>query len=178
MVSLEYPFQITVLTEIHLFIHRSFNMEFFVINNLSFCLWEGATTRDIMAFSYITILYAFLLVILTVLIMKYFSCCLRWCHQWNTTSYVIHGLSIFLIMCYVRCTQVSFKILTSSSLVEANLKYTNRRRVFYSGNHQYFDEHHIIYAIPALVCIIIIVIIPPALVSCWSKTSTKMWHWR
>ena len=160
-ISLSNP--LNVLTDIHLFIHRSFNMEFFVVNSLSFCLWEGATTLDIVAFSYITILYAFLLVILTVLIMKYFSCCLRWCHRRNTTSYAIHGLSTFLILCYVRCTQVSFKILTSSRLVGANLKYMNRRRVFYGGNHQYFDKHHVIYAIPALVCIIIVVTTPPAL---------------
>ena len=153
------PSQLNILMEVYLFIYHSFNMEFFMHNHLSFCLWKGATTLDIIAFTYVTIFYAFLLVMFTVVLLKYCTCCFGFSQQ-QSTSYAIHGLSTFLIMCYVRCTRVSFQILTSSNPMGAMQVYIKRRRVFYSGNHEYFDKHHIIYAIPASICIVIIVIPP------------------
>ena len=165
------PSQLHILMEAYLFIYRCFNMEFFKHNRLSFCFWKGATTLDILVFTYITILYAFLLVMLTVVILKYCTCCLG-CSQQKSTSYAIHGLSTFLIMCYVVCTRVSFQILTSSNPMGAMQAYIKRRRVFYSGNHEYFDKHHIIYAIPASVCIVIIVI-PPFLLL-WYPLGPKL----
>lgn len=53
------PSQLNILMEVYLFIYRSFNMEFFVHNRLSFCLWKGATTLDIIAFTYVTIFLCF-----------------------------------------------------------------------------------------------------------------------
>jgi hypothetical protein len=165
------PSQLNILVEAYLFIYRCFNMEFFKHNQLSFCLWKGATTLDILVVTYITIFYAFLLVMFTVVILKYCTCCLG-CSQQNSTSYAIHGLSTFLIMCYVRCTSVSFQILTSSNPMGAMQVYIKRKRVFYSGDHEYFDKHHIIYAIPALICIVIIVI-PPCLLL-WYPLGPKL----
>ena len=166
--------KVKYLTETYMFIYRCFNMEFFTHNHLSFCLWKGATTLGIIVFTYITIIYAFLLIVLTVTLMKYCSrCCLRWPHQWKMKSYAIHGLSTFLIMCYVRCTNVSFQILTSSSLIGARQVYTKHKRVFYCGNYEYFDKHHVIYAIPALVCIVIIVVTPPLLLL-WYPLGPKL----
>ena len=165
------PNQINFLVEAYLFIYRCFNMEFFKHNRLSFCLWKGATTLDILVFTYITIFYAFLLVMFTVVILKYCTCCLG-CSQRKSTSYAIHGLSTFLIMCYVRCTGVSFQILTSSNPMGELQVYIKRKRVFYSGNHEYFDKHHIIYAIPASICIVIIVI-PPCLLL-WYPLGPKL----
>ena len=164
---------LNILTEIHFFIYRFFNMEFFKHNYLSFCLWKGATTLDIVSFSYITIIYAFLLIIVTVMLMKYCSCCLKCSRQQNSTSYAIHGLSTFLILCYVRCTTASFQILTSFHPVGAQQAYIGRRRVFYSGNHEYFDENHVIYAIPALVCVLLVVI-PPPVILLWYPLGPKI----
>ena len=165
--------ELNILTEIYLFIYRCFNMEFFKHSHLSFCLWKGATTLDIVAFTYITIVYAFFLVIFTVVLLKYCTCCLRCSnYQQKSTSYAIHGISTFLIMCYVRCTRVSFQILTSSNPIGAMQVYIRRRRVFCSGNHEYFDKHHIIYAIPASMCIVIIVI-PPILLL-WYPLGPKL----
>ena len=165
------PSQLNVLMEVYLFIYRCFNMEFFKHSQLSFCLWKGATTLDIIVFTYITIFYAFLLVVFTVVLMKYCTCCLGYPQQ-KSTSYAIHGLSTFLIMCYVRCTRVSFQILTSSNPMGAMQVYIKRRRVFYSGNHEYFDKHHIIYAIPASICIVIIII--PPLLLLWYPLGPKL----
>ena len=42
---------------------RMFNLQFFSLQDLSFCLWKGANALDILAFSYVTVIYALLLVI-------------------------------------------------------------------------------------------------------------------
>ena len=39
------------------------NLDFFNIDKLSFCLWEGTTVMDILAFKYVTVLFALILVI-------------------------------------------------------------------------------------------------------------------
>ena len=166
---------VQVLLEIHLFIYHFFNMEFFSYTYLSFCLWKGATTLDIVAFSYLTIIYAFLLITFTIFLMKYCSCCLTCTHQQNSTSYAIHGLSTFLIMCYLRCTWVSLQILTSCSPLGVEQVYSKRRRVYFSGSLEYFDDNHVIYAIPALACITVIVVTPP-IILLWYPLGPKLFQ--
>ena len=73
---------------------------------------------------------------------------------------VIHGLSAFLVMCYTQCTLVSLRILTRIYL--EGLK-TSRAVVFYSGNINYFSKQHMIYATPALICLVTVVAIPPTM---------------
>ena len=58
--SIQYTF-----TKAHRFIYRLFNLDFFSTNELSFCLWEGATTLDVVAFKFVTVTYALLLVLAT-----------------------------------------------------------------------------------------------------------------
>jgi len=85
--------------EVYQFAYRFFNLDFFGITPLSFCLWQGATTLDILAFKYITITYALLLVLLTVLFMKcfnlYHTCQTQLRIYPKDKSSVIHGLSAF-----------------------------------------------------------------------------------
>ena len=56
---------------IYLFMYRMFNLNFFTIDRLSFCLWEGANTLDIFAFKYVTVVYSIVLVLVTVLLKKF-----------------------------------------------------------------------------------------------------------
>ena len=46
-------------------IHKFLNLDFFSANELSFCLWEGATTLDTVVFKFVTVMYALLLILLT-----------------------------------------------------------------------------------------------------------------
>ena len=50
-----------------------FNLKFFTsdIQGLSFCMWSTASTLDILAFKYITITYSLILIIVTVVLMKF-----------------------------------------------------------------------------------------------------------
>ena len=54
------------------FIIGIFNLNFFAIDSLSFCLWRSASTLDLLAFKYITILYASTLVVIIIVVFKYF----------------------------------------------------------------------------------------------------------
>ena len=151
-------------TKGHWFIYRLFNLDFFSTNELSFCLWEGATTLDVVAFKFVTVTYALLLVLATILLMNFCNV-YRWCPSLKVStvkSSIIHGLSAFLIMCYAQCTKVSFTILDYTDLASRGYKY-NRTVVFRQGEVEYFSKEHLPYALPALFCLATIVAIPPIL---------------
>ena len=154
-----------VLTEVYQFTYRLFNLDFFGITPLSFCLWQGATTLDIVAFKYITITYALLLVLLTVLFMK----CFNLYHTWQIQlriyhkdkSSVIHGLAAFLVMCYAQCVRVSLQLLVPVRLQQQGYEYSSHQVVFYHGDIEFFSIRHLKYAVPAIVCLALISV-PPA----------------
>ena len=157
-----FPKPVSLLTDLYRFIYRIFNLDFFSISGLSFCLWESASTLDILAFKFVTIIYALLLVIATVKLMNTFNF-YRWCPSLKRNpvkSYVIHGLSALLVMCYAQCTKVSLFILDSADLTSKGRRYV-RKVVFFQGNVDYFSREHLPYAVPALVCIATIVALPP-----------------
>ena len=55
-------------------IYGSFNLNIFNIEGLSFCLLSDANVMDTLMFQYATILYAVMLVIVTVLVLRLYSC--------------------------------------------------------------------------------------------------------
>ena len=161
---IRFPAPVSLLTDVHRFIYRFFNLDFFSINDLSFCLWQGASTLDILTFKYVTVIYALLLVIATVKLMNTFNF-YRWCpslKQNPEKSYVIHGLSALLVMSYAQCTKVSLFILSSADLTSRGQTIVHKV-VFRQGNIDHFSKDHLPYAVPALVCIATIVALPPIL---------------
>ena len=161
---IQFPAPVSLLTDVHRFIYRFFNLDFFSINGLSFCLWKGASTLDILTFKFVTVTYALLLVIATIKLMNTFNF-YRWCPSLKRNpvkSYVIHGLSAFLVMCYAQCTKASLFILDSAHLESMGRKYVSKV-VFRQGNVDYFSRDHLPYAVPALLCIATIVALPPIL---------------
>ena len=153
----------TVFTQAYKCIYNSFNLEFFEIDEFSFCLWEGAGTLDVMAIKYVTMFYAFLLILLTVLIMnRCANCCKCPCKpEKSLKKSIIHGLSAFLVLCYVQCMRVTFRILTPTFPEGHGIKYSNYTVVYFSGNLDYFRGEHLRYALPALLCMVFIIILPP-----------------
>ena len=159
-----FPKPVSLLTDVHQFIYRIFNLDFFCISGLSFCLWQGASTLDIIAFKFVTVTYSLLLVIVTIKLMNTFNF-YRWCPSLKRNpekSYVIHGISTLLVMCYARCTKVSLLILDSADLTSRGRKYVSKV-VFRQGNVDYFSREHLPYAVPALLCLASIVALPPVL---------------
>ena len=169
----EPPHGILELTSIYQFIFGWFNFDFFKFDDyLSFCIWDGMTVLDVLAFKYVTTGFALSLLILLIL-------CFR-CECWNKCeaawkqcqravrtsqhrqSWIIHGISAFLVLSYAQCTKVSFQILTSVHLSGKNHEAV-KRVVFLSGDVEYFSLAHLPYAIPALLVLILTTIPPIAL---------------
>ena len=144
--------------------YKLFNFDFFTQNELSFYLWRGATMLDMLAFKYITMAYASLLIVTTIWLIS--KCNLYnkiYCLRASTMrASITHGLSTFLVMVYAQSATVSLKILDYTPIHSKGHRY-NRSVVTYQGDISYFHPHHLPYAIPALICVFTIVI-PPALV--------------
>lgn len=144
----------------YLFIYNTFNLEFFGAESLSFCLWDRAGTLDVLVMKYVTMTYAFLLVVSTVFILNHLQlCCCRKAshHKYN----IIHGLSAFFITCYVQLMRVSFRILLPTHVYGLNSSESHYSIVYYSGHLNYFEGKHLFYAIPALFCTVFMIILPP-----------------
>ena len=150
------------------FIYRMFSSNFFALQELSFCLQQGASGLDLLAIKYITILYGLVLIIITVLVIKlcnFKNLCRRY-KKFKDSNFslkrsIIHGLSAFLVISYSECTRVSILILT-----QGTLRFGHKQQkivAFYNGEYEFFGTEHLTYAIPALMFIIAIGIIPPAL---------------
>ena len=151
------------LVSIYQFIYGFFNLDFFSDESLSFCLWKGATVLDVLIFKYITTVFAVVLVFGLVVIVNYCTCW-RICKCFRKQGFnvsVIQGLSTFLVMAYSQSTRVTFEILQMGVLrnMNSSLKYV----VHLAGNVEYLSWHHGYYAVPALVFLVFIVILPPSL---------------
>ena len=156
----KHAYQFSIIYKI---IYGLFNFEFFSVEKLSFCLWKRATILDMLAFKYVTTLFAFLLVLCLVAIMKCCNCrkLCRLRMKIRLTNSVIHGLAAFLVICYAQCTRVSFQILTPVTLVGKGR--TSNETVTFFGGIPYFESQHLWYAVPACICLLSVVAIPPLL---------------
>ena len=159
-----YPRVLSILSWGYQLIYGVFTMEFFSIEPLSFCLWEGATVLDVLAFRYVTIVYAFLLVLVTLGFIKHCGHVFARKNLRITAikSSVIHGLSAFVVLCYAQATKVSIYILIYGT-VRGKYGEKETLQVFLNGNTRLYSIEHLPYALPALLCLMTISATPPAL---------------
>ena len=103
--SIYHPPLANTLIKIVQVFYNIFNMDFFGIDAISFCLWKKASTLHTLAFKFTTVVVASLYVLLTI-------CCLnRFLRLHKILLYlkgssITHGLSIFLALVYMQCTKV------------------------------------------------------------------------
>ena len=148
-------------------VYSFFNLDFFYLQSLSFCIWKGASALDVLAFKYLTVFYSVLLIAGVVIFMKHCGarCLGKYYRVSVMKSSVIQGLSTFLVMCYAQCVKVSFSLLYSGTLylspAEANSSV--HKRVWYDGDIEYFSPRHLPYALPALAMLLTIGVIPPVI---------------
>ena len=162
---------ITAFQGVYLLFYRMFNLDFFSLENLSYCLMENATALDVLAFKYVTITYSLLFVLICITILKFCNpyLCLKKCfissksYEHYVKQSAIHGLIAIVVMCYSQCTSVSLSILTPG-YVYGRVSVENRtitKVVYLNGDLVYFSRDHLKYAIPAVIFTIIFTIIPP-----------------
>ena len=138
------------------FIYRMFNLEFFTLDELSFCIWKGATTMDVLAVKYATIVYSLLLIAITIVVMK--LCTVR-CSKLSIKGSIIHGFSAFFVICYAQCTRVTLLLLRPTQLYAMGLKKVEKV-VYYQGDFIFMSGEHLRYAIPALFFMTTLVAVP------------------
>lgn len=138
--------------------YRFFNLDYFGVDEMSFCLWKNANTLSILAFKYLTVAYALALVLVTVLAIR--VCSAYKCIRVRKMRYsVIQGLSAFLVMAYSQCTEISFSILNPIYIYSGTERTSTV--VFLQGNVVYFSREHLPFAIPALLCVLSFVTLVP-----------------
>ena len=172
--AIEFPHFIEVIQTILTFFHRPFNLDFFNLEKLSFCLWKGATVMDVLLMKYATVGFALALVLFTILIARYRCVQFKFFENFHTpNSVLIHGLSAFFVLCYSQSARVTFQLLDYFCLYSANfvceVKVVNR-----IGYMTYFHGEHIKYAIIALFVLIFFIIIPPLLLILYPLYSVQV----
>ena len=155
------------LTLVYRFIYRFFNFDFFSKRVFAFCLIKGATALDVLAFKYVTVLYALIMIFVLIIMFKYCNMPIsRKCPyliKHTNRSFVIHGLSAFIIMCYMQCIRVSFFLLIPIAIHSQGRKNV-RNVVFLNGEVDYFSKAHLPYALPAIACLTFALILPVLLI--------------
>ncbi len=162
------PNGVKVFNRILHFFYLIFNLNIFTLDEMSFCLFRNATALDVIAFSYITLVYALVLIIGVILLMNKLNmryCCkpLRKCigPQWQTfQGSIIHGLTAFLVLCYAKCAQTSILLLSYAD-IHGRGGETLETVVFYNGDITWLSIKHLPYAIPAIFMALVLVILPP-----------------
>ena len=170
VISLSQTSQIFV--RIHTFLLGFLSLDFFRLDELSFCLWSGATVMDNLAFHYVTTLFTILLLGMLVLMAKDSTlktrviCCKAIRSLAGKTNVfknsIVHGISTFLILSYTLYTVTSFQIL-SRITIHGEGEEIYRSVVYLQGNMDYFGDSHLLYAIPAVIVLLFFSIPPPLL---------------
>ena len=150
--------------------YEVFNFEFFLFDEISFCLWKNFQILDIIAFKYIIVCIAFGLVFALVTLIRSNWCSTLWKlrTQVSTKTSFVRGLSAFLVICYNQCTKTSFLILKVVSPVGVN--HTKAGIYSYYGGLPYFKGKHLIYAVPALLSCLLVTILPPLILLLYPLT--------
>ena len=141
------------------------NLNILEFDYFSFCLIKDASIMHLFLVKYFSVIYAFSLIILTVVIMRLNSLysCIKLCHKCgrrNIRTSIINGLIAFLILCYFQCVRITFDILVPSSITRSGSKVASVRLLF-AGDIEYMSYNHLPYAIPAILCLLIVILPPP-----------------
>ena len=157
--------------------------------SLSFCIVPTNSIMTLYMFKFVTVFYAFFLVLATILVLRMHSCysCVKLCRRCgrrNIRGSIVDGLSAFLVLCYFQCAQISYHILIPSTLTGLNK--TNKTTVpLLDGELDYLRGVHLWYAVPAILCVIFILIPPPTIlilepiltklfsIDCFTNTQAK-----
>ncbi len=160
------PKPIKIISSSYRFLFGFFNLDFFRLDHLSFCIFKDANTLDILALKYITTLYGFFLICIIFVLMR-FSFCQKMvgkCRRTTDGNYTImNGVVAFVVITYSQCAKVSFEILTRTTLHSSDSN--NIPVVLLAGGIGYFSREHLKYAIPAMIMTLYLLFVPLVLIA-------------
>ena len=147
----------------HIF-YYPFTLKFFHFRSTNFCVFPKATTLDIAALGYARGIYCLILIFCVTCFLRCFliRCRIvnRWIRYTTTRNLGLIGISALLVLSYTSATEVSLLILQMSIFYKKHL-FQDSIRVALYGDIKYFSPYHMMYAIPACICITVLLV--PAL---------------
>ena len=150
-------FNPSFIRSVYIVIYNMFNLDFFDIDELSFCLWKGARTLDMISIKYVSVIYAVILIKGFVYMFKHCTCSSK-CLKVSVSYSAVQGLTAFLVISYFQCSRITFLILNRKTPRGIGGSLYNHDIVFWDGSLTYFSPKHLQYAIPAIICLIFFVI--------------------
>ena len=161
------PGPVETLNNIWKFIYDIFRLRFFHNGVFAYCLFPGATALDLLLIQYISTIYAFLMILVVVLL---FDRCALKCSslrrrvKFSTAKQsVVNGMSALLILTYGNCTDVTFRLLNYSTVYTVNKTALPKQYVYLDGEIEFLSKEHLPYAIPAIFSLFTVVL-PPLIV--------------
>ena len=161
------PGPVETLNNIWKFIYDIFRLRFFHNGVFAYCLFPGATALDLLLIQYISTIYAFLMILVVVLL---FDRCALKCSslrrrvKFSTAKQsVVNGMSALLILTYGNCTDVTFRLLNYSTVYTVNKAALPKQYVYLDGEIEFLSKEHLPYAIPAIFSLFTVVL-PPLIV--------------
>ena len=140
------------ILEFFMMIYGIFDFEILENAYMSYCMLPRATVMDILLLKYASTFHAFLLIVVTIIVLKLnsFYACIKFCHKCgrrNIHGLVINGLTAFLVLSYYRCLVITVKTLFFSRVFIS--QYTRIVREYELHEGQSFEVCH---TSTALIC--------------------------
>lgn len=163
-----------IVNKIHSFVYLSTSLYLFNLEDLSFCLWKNASPLSIAAFNNVSLLYAFILVIVVTFIVRNcsygcFSCRRKFSRSTplllpkrQTQGSIIHGLTAFLVLCYAQCGHSALPLLLYVDVFSKGPTYF-KTMVYFQPDIEWLSAQHLPYAVLSSLLIFLILFLPPTL---------------
>ena len=150
------------------------NLDFFRSLYPPFCLHPAMTTVQALALDYAIAVYPLVLITITYLLVElhdhdfkiivwlwkpFHKCFARLRREWNIKMSLIDAFATFLLLSFVKFTNVSFDLLVPSPVFNIHGEKLSTY-LFYDGTTEYFGKEHLPYAILAVVVLLVFNIFP------------------
>ena len=157
--------EIITLQDILSLFYGAFNLDFFVHEKLSFCLWKKADYFGILWVNYLIRLYSLVLVGVTIAVLKYshklYSAAKSLGIRFpSINKSAIHGITAFLVLTYSKNVTLSLTLLRPGYIYNASRNYSV---VFYKGVSMYNDHQFIPLVVVACLSLFFVAVIPTLL---------------
>ena len=153
------------------------NLDFFRSFYKPLCLYPDITFQQVLILDYAVAVYPLLLILITYILVKlhdnfaivvwlwrpFHKCLVLFRKQWNIRSYLINALTTFIVLSYVKILNVSFQLLTPSSVYNMNGTTLNKAYWYYDGRVDLASKEYTPYLILTLLMLVTFNIFPLAL---------------
>ena len=158
--------EIITLQDILSLFYGAFNLDFFVHEKLSFCLWEKVDYFVILWVNYLIRLYSLVLVGVTIAVLKYshklYSAAKSLGIRYpSINKSAIHGITAFLVLTYSKNVTLSLTLLRPGYIYNASRNYSTV--VFYKGVSTYNEHQFTPLVVVACLSLFFVAVIPTLL---------------